>query len=86
MKFKVQIGAYSEGIPTDMLDKMMGLGRIDQREVDGVTRYFVGEFNNYVEAESFKDQLISEGFDGAFIGAEYDGRSISAEAGSELLK
>mgnify|MGYP001564654692 FL=1 len=86
VKFKVQIGAYSEGIPTDMLDKMMGLGRIDQREVDGVTRYFVGEFNNYVEAESFKDQLISEGFDGAFIGAEYDGRIISAEDGIELLK
>jgi hypothetical protein len=87
VKFKVQIGAFTGQLPTDMLDKMMGLGRMDQREGEaGTTRYFAGEFNNYEDAESYKRDLISQGFGDAFIAAEYQGTIISANEGIKLLK
>ncbi|HAQ69807.1 MAG TPA: hypothetical protein DCR48_02415 [Flavobacteriales bacterium] len=87
VKFKVQIGVYSGQIPMDILDRMMSLGRIDQREGDGgAVRYFIGEFNTYEEAEAFKDNLTAEGFADAFIAAEYNGNIISATDGIQLLK
>ncbi len=87
VKFKVQVGAYAGQIPTDILDKMMSLGRIDQREGDdGATRYFTGEFNSYDEAKALKNELVAFGFPDAFIAAEYNGKIISANEGIDLLK
>jgi hypothetical protein len=87
VKFKVQIGAYAGQIPTDVLDKMMSLGRIDQRDGDdGATRYFIGEFNTYEEAKALKEQLTSHGFPDAFVAAEYNGNIITANEGIDLLK
>lgn len=87
VKFKVQIGAYAGQIPTDILDKMMSLGRIDQRDSDdGSTRYFTGEFNTYEEAKSLRDEFKAFGFPDAFIAAEYNGKIISANEGIDLLK
>ena len=87
VKFKVQIGAYKGNIPTEVLDAMMQLGRIDQREAgDGTTRYFTGEFNSYDEAKSLKEGLAAQGFPDAFIAAEYNGNIITAEEGIKLLK
>lgn len=87
VKFKVQLGAFKGNIPTDVLDAMMDLGRIDQREGgDGTTRYFTGEFNTYDEAKQLKERLSSQGFPDAFIAAEYDGKIITAQEGIQLLK
>lgn len=87
VKFKIQIGAYAGDIPTDVLDKMMGLGKIDQRDGEnGLIRYFAGDFNTYEEAQAFKNQLISQGFKDSFVAAEFNGRIISATEGIELLK
>ncbi|MEX2597555.1 MAG: SPOR domain-containing protein [Salibacteraceae bacterium] len=87
VKFKVQVGAFKGDIPSDVLDKMMGLGRIDQREAsDGTTKYLTGEFNNYDESKALKEQLISQGFPDASIVAEFDGKLMTAEEGIKLLK
>lgn len=87
VKFKVQIGAYAGQIPTDILDKMMSLGRIDQRDGDdGATRYFTGEFNTYEEAKRLKEELSAFGFADAFVAAEYEGRIITANEGMDLIK
>ncbi|GAB4376421.1 MAG: hypothetical protein Kow0075_03550 [Salibacteraceae bacterium] len=87
VKFKVQIGAYSGQIPTDLLDKMMGIGKIDQRSgEDGKVRYFAGEFNTYEEALAFKQEMIARGFTDAFVAAEYNGKIITATEGINLLK
>jgi cell division protein FtsN len=87
VKFKVQVGAFKGNIPTDVLDAMMDLGRIDQREGgDGTTRYFTGEFNTYDEAKQLKEQLSTAGFPDAFIAAEYNGNIITAQEGIQLLK
>lgn len=87
VKFKVQIGAYTGQIPTDVLDKMMSLGRIDQRDGDnGVVRYLTGEFNTYEEAKAMKQELISHGFPDAFVAGEFNGKLITADEAIELLK
>ncbi|MEZ4722037.1 MAG: SPOR domain-containing protein [Flavobacteriales bacterium] len=87
VKFKVQIGEFTGQIPTNVLDMMMSLGRIDQRESEsGAIRYFTGEFNTYEEAEALKEKLTSQGFEGVSTAAEYEGRIISASEGIELLK
>ncbi|GAB5538576.1 MAG: hypothetical protein Salg2KO_06790 [Salibacteraceae bacterium] len=87
VKFKVQIGAYSGEIPTDMLNRMMDLGRIDQRDSgeNGPILYLTGEFNTFEDAQAYKDELKSNGFDEAFVVGEKDGNIISAEEGLELL-
>lgn len=86
VKFKVHIGKYTGQIPTETLDQMMDLGRIDQRdEADGSTSYYVGEFNTFEEAEAYKEELLNQGFEGAFVGAEHNGTIISAEDGIQLI-
>lgn len=87
VKFKVQVGAYAGQIPQDMVDRMIDLGKVDQRPGDNdAVRYLVGEFNTYEEAKAYKEQLVSQGFEGAFTVAEYNGSIISAQEGIQLLK
>lgn len=87
VKFLIQIGAYKNQIPAEVLDRMMDLGRIEQdKGSDGTVKYFTGNFNSYEEAKEMKAQLISSGFDGAFVTAKYNGKYISANEGIELLK
>jgi len=87
VKFKVQIGAYSEQIPTDVIEKYMELGSIDQdKGSDGTTRYMIGEFDNYEAANQFKQELIGRGIEGAFVVGKFKGNTISAKEAVELLK
>lgn len=87
VKFKVQIGAFTNDIPTDVLDRMMDLGKVDQQKgSNGATKYFVGEFNTYEEANAFKKELSSKGFEGAFVAGQYNGNIISANEAIQLLK
>lgn len=86
VKFKIQIGLYTGQIPTDDLNKMMDIGRIDQRDAeDGAVRYLTGEFNNFEDAEVYKDELASKGFADATIVAEHENKIISATEGIQLL-
>lgn len=86
VKFKVQIGSYVGDIPTDVLDKMMDLGRIDQRPSDdGSVKYLTGEFNTAEEAQAMRDDLVSQGFSEAATVAEFEGKLLSTEEGLNLL-
>jgi len=86
VKFKIQIGLFTGQIPTDVLNQMMDLGRIDQRDAEaGAVRYMTGEFNSFGDAEVYKDELISKGFNDATIVGEHEGKIISATEGIQLL-
>jgi hypothetical protein len=86
VKFKIQIGLFTGQIPTDVLNQMMDLGRIDQRDAEeGAVRYMTGEFNRFEDAEVYKDELSSKGFTDATIVGEYEGKIISATDGIQLL-
>ena len=86
VKFKIQVGLFTGQIPTDVLNQMMDLGRIDQRDAeDESVRYMTGEFNSFEDAEVYKDELSSKGFTDATIVGEHEGKIISATEGIQLL-
>jgi hypothetical protein len=86
VKFKVQLGAYSEQIPINVLENFMKLGNVEQRKKDGITKYVVGEFTNLNDAKKFKQEMIDKGIEGAFVVGEFNGNLISVEEAIELQK
>lgn len=86
LKFKVQIGAYNKQIPTDILEKFMSLGSVEQRKTDeGITKYVVGSFNTPEEAKAYKDEILEQGYSGAFLVGEFNGKIIPIDEALQLL-
>lgn len=87
LKFTVQLGSYKQQVPTDVLEKYMELGNIEQlKGDDGITKYVAGSFSNYEEAKRYKEELKQKGFDGAFIIGQFKGKTITAKEALEMLK
>ncbi|MBD81604.1 MAG: hypothetical protein CL840_21980 [Crocinitomicaceae bacterium] len=86
VRFKVQLGSYQEAIPMEDFNKFVKLGDVkSEKGLDGLTRYFVGDFATMEEAEAFKNQLQSNGIPDAFIAGEYDGKTIPSEDAIDIL-
>jgi cell division protein FtsN len=87
VKFKVQLGSYQNSIPMEDFNKYVKLGEIkSEKGLDGYTRYFVGTFSTYEEAEAFKKELEQKGIPEAFVAGEYDGKTISAQDAIDILE
>lgn len=84
ISFKVQIGAYKEHVPADVMDKMINIGDVNTVRQSGLTRYLVGDFKSYEEANSKKDELISQGLD-AFVVGSFNDKIITVEEAQEIL-
>ncbi|MGD1848588.1 MAG: SPOR domain-containing protein [Salibacteraceae bacterium] len=86
VRFRVQIGAYEQDIPVDVIEKFMTLGDVDQQTGDdGITRYFIGDFVDYQQARNFMDTLEQQGVKGFVVG-ENDGNIISAGDAQRLIQ
>jgi len=87
IKFKVQVGAYSGDVPTEVLDLYLAIGNIKfKRDTEsGLIKYFLGEFESYDEAEEFKAELEREGLVDSFVIGDFNGKIISAQEALELL-
>lgn len=73
LEYKVQIGAYAK----NNFDGKAGLGKaIKTVIVDGVTKYYVGSFDNPFDAEDFATAIRSMGIDGAFVAKFIDGDRV----------
>ena len=88
IKFRVQVGAYSDKIPTDALDVFLEIGNVIPKKDDrsGLTKYFIGVFNSYEEASNYKLELIEKGLDDCFVVGEFKGNIVTAVEALELLK
>ena len=88
VKFRIQVGAYSEKIPTEALDIFLEIGNIfPKKDVrSGLTKYFIGEFKSYDEAANYKLELIEKGLDDCFVVGEFKGNIVTAVEAIELLK
>ena len=87
VKFRVQVGAYRNDIPAEVLDLLLFNGNVKVRKSeDGLSLYLVGEVNSYEEAEALKQQLIKQGLKDSFIIGEFNGKLISAKDALEILK
>lgn len=73
LEFRIQIGAYS----VNNFDGKAGLGKTIKTEVvDGLTKYYVGSFEDPLEAEDFASAIRMMGIDGAFVTKFIDGERI----------
>lgn len=68
--FRVQIGAFKKKVDTDK--QFPGLDVTYVTSKDGITRYFVGKYEDYSEANSYRKKMISKGYRTAFVVA-YEG-------------
>lgn len=80
VKFKVQIGAFKNDIPSKVLDVYLRLGKIQPRRTEnGLTIYLHGELNSYDEAEQLKRKIVEMGLGDAFVVGEFNGSVIPAQ-------
>ena len=86
IKFKIQVGSYKDELPTDVLSILMQLEAVDQAELDGgLTRYTVGDFSSFKDAEEYREIVIESGIGGAFIIAFSKDKLISVSQAREVL-
>jgi len=88
IKFKVQVGAFENKIPTDILDLYLSIGNVIPRkdEATGMTKYFIGTLNSYQEASELKEELKVKGLTDSFIIGDFNGKIITAQEALDLLK
>lgn len=83
VKFRVQIGAFTKELPSDVLQNMVTLDDIIQRKQDGETKYVTGEFETYTEARKLVEELKGK-FPGAFVVGDTAGKIVSADKAKSL--
>ena len=87
VKFRVQVGAYREKVPTDALDLFLDIGKVlPKRHIPtGLTKYYVGEYRSYQDAIVFRDNLIDKGLVDCFIVGEFKNNIITSQEALNLL-
>ena len=75
--FRVQVGSYEIKVPTELLEKYMELGGVEQKKVDGITKYLIGSFDNYQAAKELQEKALEKGIPQAVIVGEVNDEFIS---------
>ena len=74
LEYRIQIGAYA----VNDFDGKAGLGKAIKTEVvDGVTKYYVGSFEDPFQAEDFASAIRMMGIEGAFVAKFIDGKRVN---------
>ncbi len=88
INFRVQVGAYSKGIPVEAAKVILGLTSygvdIDESE-SNLTKYVVGNFSTYNEANNFKNEMVTKGLSDAFVVALQNGSRIDTEKARKVM-
>ncbi|MBM78707.1 MAG: hypothetical protein CL846_09510 [Crocinitomicaceae bacterium] len=87
VKFRVQVGAFKEKIPTDALDMYLDIGNVlPKRDImTGLTKYYLGEFSSYDVAVDYRLKLIDKGLVDCFVVGEFKNNIISTKEALNLL-
>ena len=86
VRFRVQLGRFSAGVPVDVLNAFLAMGQVEQRQEDnGTHRYLTAAVSAEETARQHLASAQTQGFDDAFLVAEVDGQQVSvAEARATL--
>ncbi|MFV0267713.1 MAG: SPOR domain-containing protein, partial [Draconibacterium sp.] len=86
--YKVQIGAYSRGLPSYVkrqFDKLSLIRKIDQyTDEKGVVVYTTGNLTNYEDAQKMQTQVRREGVEDAFVVPYFNGKRITLSEAKKL--
>ena len=87
VKFRVQVGAFQEKVPTDYLDLFLDIGNVLPKKdvVSGYTRYYVGKLDTYEQAMTFREKIAKKGLEDCFIVGEFKQKIITSREALNLL-
>ena len=86
VRFHVQLGRYSAGVPVDVLNAFLQMGQIEQRlEEDGTHRYLTAGVGAEETARQHLASAMESGFSDAFLVAEIDGDPASVSEARKAL-
>jgi len=85
LKFNIQLGAFRERVPSDILNSYISLGGVKPKKDGDLTKYVYGTYNSYEEAQTAVATLKANGFDGAFVVADLKGKLIPAKDAINLM-
>ena len=86
IRFKVQVGAYKDKIPANVMDKYISIGNVKTVRQSGITRYLVGDYESYDSAKVELGNLKTQGFNDAFVVGTFNNKIISVEEATKLLE
>ena len=86
--YKIQIGAYSRGLPSyvkNKFDKLSYIRKIENYTDDrGVVVYTTGNLTNLQDAVKMQNQVRQEGIEDAFVVPYFNGKRITLEEAKKL--
>lgn len=80
-EYMVDIGTFKKGLPPELMTKYLSIGDISSTNIDdSTTKYTAGKFNNLLDAELRKKQLIAEGLTDAKLVYKQNGKFYDVPA------
>ena len=87
VRFKVQVGAFKEKVPDDILDNFKKLGNVKAitNAGQGYTKYYMGDFMDYSNVLKFRKKLVANGLIDCFVVGEFKNNIITSKEARDLL-
>lgn len=86
VRYRVQVGTFVGNIPTETMDKLIGLGELEPVTGADAVRYFYGSFASRASAEEARQTIVSKGFTDAFLVGSVNGVIVPADDADSLLR
>ena len=83
--YRVQVGAYRETIPDELVQLFLMLDGIQENEERGLTTLTVGSFPTYDDAAAKRKELTYMGIPGCFVVAYNYSRKVSVEEANNYV-
>ena len=80
--YKIQLGAFSKPLPTNTFKGLMPIS--GEKLNNGVTKYYVGLFRRFTDADAALRKVHEYGFKDAYIVAFYNRKTIHPERARQL--
>ena len=86
-RFRVQVGAFKEKVPEDILANFKSLGSVMAitNAGQGYTKYYMGDFTEYKNVLKFRSKLAESGLIDCFIVGEFQKNIITSREALNLL-
>ena len=87
VRFRVQVGAFKEKVPNDILASFRKLGTVMAKTNagQGYTKYYMGDFMEYKNVIKFRSKLFDNGLIDCFIVGEFQNKIITSREALNLL-
>ena len=87
VRFKIQVGAFKEKVPADILANFKKLGNVKAitNAGQGYTKYYMGDFKDYSNVLKFRKKLVANGLIDCFVVGEFKNNIITSKEARDLL-